>query len=401
MLKKLKIKFILAALLSISIGIIFIIGVINVINFRTVILDADDMLTLLEKNSGRLPIKPDDMPPDLDIELTPESPYEWRYFTVVYREGRPPVADTSNIAAVNNETAIEMANAVIKEDRGRGFFGQYRFLINEKNDHTQIIFLDCQRSLNNATTFLVVSIAVSALSVLIILFILWIMSERILKPMSETYTKQKRFITDAGHDIKTPITIIDADAELLEMDVGENEWLTDIKKQTTRLASLTGDLIYLSRMEETESVPHQDFPISDLIDEVISSFASLAKTKSIRINASIPPAVYYYGDENSVRKLMTVLLDNSIKYSAEGEQVDLSLKKAGKLITFKISNPAPQLDSEAVKRMFDRFYRSDKSRSSVGGFGIGLSVASAIVTAHKGKITAEKQGDLLTIEIIM
>lgn len=401
MLKKLKSKFILAALVAISIGIGLIIGIINIINFRTVILDADDMLMLIEKNSGKLPIKPEDMPPDLDIEITPESPYEWRYFTVTYRDGRLPAANTSNIAAVNNETAINMANTVMKTDRSKGFLGQYRYFVNEEPDQTEIFFLDCQRSLNNATTFLVVSIAVSALSIFIILLLLWIMAERIVKPMSDSYEKQKQFITDAGHDIKTPITIIDADAELLEMDVGENEWLSDIKKQTTRLASLTGDLIYLSRMEETESVPHQDFPISDLIEEVVSSFASLAKTKAIKINASIPPAVYYYGDENSVRKLMTVLLDNAIKYSAEGEQVDLSLKKVGKLITLKISNPAPQLDSETVKRMFDRFYRSDKSRSSGGGFGIGLSVASAIVAAHKGKITAEKLGDLLTIEIIM
>ena len=204
-----------------------------------------------------------------------------------------------------------------------------------------------------------------------------------------------------SHDIKTPITIIDADAELLEMEVGENEWLSDIKKQTSRLASLTSDLIYLSRTEERENMPHIDFPFSDLTEEVILSFYAPAKTKNIVINQTISPAIFYCGEEESIRKLVTILMDNAIKYSPEGEEIIVSLRKQGRSIILKISNKAENLSDESIDHMFDRFYRSDPARSSSGGFGIGLSVANAIVTSHRGRISAQKHGDILTIEVVL
>ena len=274
-------------------------------------------------------------------------------------------------------------------------------MVSTKSNSTVVAILDCAQPLDSVRDVVFLSIGISAFGILVVLLVLSIISESIVRPISEGYEKQKRFITDAGHDLKTPLTVINADAELLEMEIGENEWLADIKKQTARLTSLTGDLIYLSRMEEKQTTPHTDFPLSEIAEEVVSSFSAPAITKGITLKSQIDPALYYNGHEDSIRKLMTLLIDNAIKYSPEGDTVEFALVKQGRTITLKTTNRAPGLNSKSVQHMFDRFYRSDSSRSSNGGFGIGLSVAKAIVTSHKGRIYAHKQRDLLIIDVIL
>lgn len=401
MLKKLKTKFLIATLITLFVVIGVIIGTINFFNYKSVISDADDILAVIMDNSGNFPSKPELEYPDIDVNITPESPYESRYFTVKYENGKVKSVNTSNIAAINDETAIKMANTVIITIIERGFRGNYRYLMHKDGESVNVIFLDCTKLLDSANTFFLLSLFISLLGILAVFLIMWIISDRIVKPLIEGHEKQKRFITDAGHDIKTPITIIGADAELLEMEIGENEWLSDIRKQSTRLASLTKDLIYLARMEEMENIPHVDFPISDLVEEVISSFSSLAKTKKMSIDSRITPALFYHGEEEAIRKLVTILIDNAIKYSPENESVTISLKRLPKGIVLKVINPAPDLTEESIANMFDRFYRLDSARSTSEGFGIGLSVAYAIVSSHKGKITAQKQNRSLVIEVVL
>ncbi len=399
MLKKLKFKFILAALIALSVVITLIVGAINLFNYRSIISDADDTLRLIMDNSGRFPSKPSHVNPDMDIIITPESPFESRYFTVRLKGDKVVGINTESIAAIDDETAIKMSREVIKDGDEKGFYGIYRYLIKVNEDKFTVLFLDCTKVLDNANTFLWLSITISLLGISEAFVLLWVMSERIVKPISDGYEKQNQFITNAGHDIKTPITIIDADAELLEMEVGKNEWLDDIKKQTARLATLTEELIYLSKLDEHSSEPHTEFPISDVVEEVAASFSAPARKRLLTIKTNIQPALFYEGDGEAIRKLITLLMDNAVKYSPEGKAIDLSLKKTGRGVVFRISNLAPELSDESVKHMFDRFYRSDKARSSAGGFGIGLSVADAIVSSHKGNISAEKQDDILTVEV--
>ncbi len=399
--KKLKTKFIIGTAAALTIVLILIVGAINIFNYQSVISDANDILKIIMENSGRFPNKPDTDLPDVDITITPESPFESRYFTVVFDGEELFSVDTTSIAAINNEQAVKIAKFVLSGNKERGFYQNYRFMIGDNGGKTAVVFLDCTKLLDSANTFLLLSIVVSLISIFAVFILLWVISDKIVNPMVDAYEKQKTFITNAGHDIKTPITIIDADAELLEMDIGDNEWLKDIKKQASRLAALTSELIYLSRMEEQERAMHTDFPLSDIIDEVVSSFGGPAKTKNISISSRIPPAVYYKGDEGDIRKLLNILLDNAVKYSPEGETVRIVMKRQGFGVAIKVSNAAPNIKGSSIKHMFDRFYRSDEARGSEGGFGIGLSVASAIVNAHKGRISAEKQSERLIIEVVL
>ena len=223
--------------------------------------------------------------------------------------------------------------------------------------------------------------------------------------MAESYEKQKRFITDAGHEIKTPLTIIGADTDLLELDLGENEWLDDIKRQTKRLTGLTQDLIYLARMDEEQpQLQPIEFPLSDVAEELAQSFHNLAAAQSRQFTADIQPMLSFTGDEKAVRQLMSILLDNAVKYTPENGTITFTLKKDGRSIRLSVANDtAATMEKESLNRLFDRFYRTDQSRnSSTGGYGLGLSIARSIVSAHKGKIQAENSGgNDLTITVTL
>ena len=239
-----------------------------------------------------------------------------------------------------------------------------------------------------------------AVAVLVVL-----LSKMVMKPVQESYEKQKSFITDAGHEIKTPLTIIDADATILEMDCGEdNEWIKDIRAQVGRLSALTKDLIYLSRMEEEKpQVQMIDFPLSDVITETAQSFQSLAKVQDKTFTVEVEPMLNLCGDEKAITQLISILLDNALKYSDEKGTISLKAHSKGRSVCIEVYNTAEHVEVSELGKLFDRFYRADKSRNSqTGGYGIGLSIAKAVVEAHKGRISASSaDGKSLTITAIL
>ena len=184
------------------------------------------------------------------------------------------------------------------------------------------------------------------------------------------------------------------------MDVGVNEWLEDIRTQTARLTDLTQNLVALSRMEEDgASFQMIDFPVSDVVSEAAQSFQAPARVQDKAFQLRIQPMLTLRGDEKAIRQLVGILLDNALKYTPEGGSISLSLDRQGKGIRLNVTNTAESVDEKNLEHLFDRFYRADASRNSkTGGYGIGLSIAQAIVTAHRGKISAAtKDGQSLSI----
>ena len=208
---------------------------------------------------------------------------------------------------------------------------------------------------------------------------------------AESYEKQKQFITDAGHEIKTPLTIIQADADVLEMELGENEWLADIQNNVRRLTDLTNDLVSLARMEEGGTpLELVEIPLPDVVTETAQTFHTLAQAQNKELRIHAEPMLSMDADEKAITKLVGILLDNALKYSPEGTPISLGLEKQGKQIKLSVENVSAVTLSEGnLDRLFERFYRADPSRNSqTGGHGIGLSIASAIVSAHNGQIHA-------------
>lgn len=398
MIRKLRIKLVLASMLSLLVVLLVIFGVVGILNYRELVTSADNILALLSENDGSFPISEhtDGEPFSSDLfhkqerRFSPELPYESRYFSVFLTKDAAVLSvNTGKIAAVDTADAIEYAQQVVKSGRLAGFVDDYRYMVYSVGEETHIIFLDYGREMGAFRTFLFTSAFVCVVGLAAVFLLMIVLSHRIVKPFSENYEKQKRFITDAGHELKTPLTIIDADAEVLEMDIGENEWLRDIQTQTKRLAELTNNLILLSRMEEQPQTEKIEFPLSDLAEETVETFQALAKTHSKQLTAHIQPMLSMRGDEKSICQLITILLDNAVKYSSEGGTIDLTLEKQKNTIRLTVCNTVEAVSKKDLAHLFDRFYRADPSRNSqTRGYGLGLSIASAIVNSHKGKIWA-------------
>ena len=392
MIRKLRIKLIIASMVSLLAVLLVIMSAVNLVYYYQVIRDADSTLSLLAENNGFFPKTNHDAPPDepfpkKEPHLSPELPYETRYFFVTLaQDGSVRSVNTGKIAAVDTSDAISYAQAVWAQGQTQGFANQYRFLVDTSSSETLILFLDCSRGLDNFKTLLFSCIGVSFVGSLLVLLLLIFLSGRIVRPFLENYEKQKQFITDAGHELKTPLTILNADAEILAMDYGENEWVSDIQTQTKRLADLTNDLILLSRMEEEQTqLQMLALPLSDIAEETIAPFQAVARTQDKTLELMLSMC----GDEKSLRKLFSILLDNAVKYSAPQSTISCTLEKQKNLIRLSVWNAVDHITKAQTEHLFDRFYRTDQSRNSqTGGYGLGLSIALAIVTAHKGKITA-------------
>ena len=415
MIKRLRRKLIAACMISLAIVLTVILGGVNLMSYQKVVSDADTVLTLLGSNDGAFPKihNGPENPPDSETPmdrgtgkrnflgqkgLSPETPYESRFFSVLLDENTQVIqTDTGQIAAVDDETAGIYAQSVVHSGRVTGFWGDYRYLVLTEAETTQVIFLDCGRSLSSFRTTLLASVGLSLLGLLAVLVLLLILSRRIVRPVAESYEKQKQFITDAGHELKTPMTIISADVDLAEMECGENQWLSDIRHQAERLTGLTNDLIYLSRMEEEQpKLQYIEFPISDVAEEMALSFLAPAKSQEKELTIHVQPMLSYNGDEKAIRQLISILLDNALKYSPPGGRLELRLGKQMRNILLTVSNTTSQpMAEDNLTHLFDRFYRSDQSRNSqTGGYGLGLSIARSIVLAHKGKIRAESPGGM-------
>nr|CRY94527.1 hypothetical protein [uncultured prokaryote] len=390
MIRKLRIKFICASMVSLALVLAVILGGINLAGYRRAVEEADEILDLLAQGEGRFPPELREGRPPQRRDLSPELPFEARFFSVFLgQEGGSPQVDTGRIAAVDRSQAVTYAEEALDRGRERGFLGSYRYLTVRTAAGTRVIFLDCGRSLGAVGNTLAASAGVSLAGLGAVLVLLALLSGRIVKPLAENEEKQRRFITDAGHEIKTPLTIIGADADLLELELGESEWLTDIRRQTQRLSALTRDLICLARMDE-ERPRGQPLPfcLSDVVEETAQSFQAPARSGGGAVETRLQPLLTCTGDEEAIRRLVGILLDNGVKYAPAGARVSVELRREGRWLRLTVTNPTLRpMAPEEVERMFDRFYRGDQSRGA-GGYGLGLAIARSIVDAHRGRIRA-------------
>ena len=417
--------------------------------------------TLKEPPSGRTDLQPPEDMNQADLKdnnlkdnglkendlkrhgISPESQFDTRYFTVtINSNGDVENIDTSKIASVSSENAAEYAKKLWKSgkkgDGKSGFAESCKYLTVDEDGSTMYIFLSCQRELSTIKTYILASVGISVFGLAVVFVMIYFFSGKILKPVSESYEKQKRFITDASHEIKTPLTIIDANTEVIEMMEGENEWTNGTRKQVARLTSLTEKLVFLSRMdEEATKLEMLEFSLSDAILDTAESFKTVARTKGKKLTIDVTDKILYTGDEKTIRQLVSILLDNAMKYSGcsnagfekgninknnlnktiqtqndcattinPAPEIEISLKQSGKNRIITVWNTVDETANIKKGRqdmLFERFYRTDTSHNSkTGGFGIGLSAAYAIVKAHKGKITAEsKDGRSIKFTIVL
>lgn len=412
MLTSLRRKFIAIAMFSMALVLTVIITGINAANYINVCRIADERIALIAANGGTFPqlTAPPygHAPQDKDHGISGEAAFDTRYFTVtLLPDGTFAGVDTGKIASASSEDAAAYAMAVKNRHKVRGFIDRYRYQAVETSTASgeaavMYIFMNSERELSTFFAFLLASAGISLAGLAVVFVLVVFFSKRAVKPVAESYEKQKRFITDASHEIKTPLTIIDANTEVIEMTAGESQWTRSTRKQIRRLSSLTEKLVFLTRMEEASGRPEfVYFDLSDAVLDTAAPFAAVAESTGKNLTLQVEPDITIKGDEATLRQLVSLLLDNAMKYSTDHSTIRLSLRTSGKNRVLTVWNQTPPIAAGRHDELFERFYREDASRSTQnGGFGIGLSVARAIVLSHRGKISA-RSADGTSLEFVV
>jgi len=320
MIKKLRRKFIIVSMLSITIVLILIIGIINISNYIGISKRVEPLLMLISDNNGQLIFNnlPEDSPNQKHPPgFSPETPFNTRFFSVILNsEGKVLSTNTKFISALTKEDASSYAINIYKQNSKDGFYNNFKYKVVDNNNEILITFLDCNREFDTFYSFLWSSAFISLVGIVLVYVLVLILSRFSLKPIAESYEKQKRFITDASHEIKTPLTIIDANTEVLEMTSGDNEWTQSIRNQVKRLSGLSSNLVTLSKMDEKKSnLVMVSFSLSDAVSESIEQFKIIAQKQSKIFSIDIEKNISFTGNETQIRQLVTIFNDNAMKYS--------------------------------------------------------------------------------------
>lgn len=411
MLKRLQHRFIAITLVALVIIVFVQLFAVNIINIYQRDYDLRNVLSLIAKNDGHFPTTSVNVHdyfwnPFSTGEVDVEAPYSTRYFVVKLQGNVVTDISTENIAAVTDRDAFEYASQVYPREAGYGVIDSYRYYYVKNSDAQQsmIIFVDFQRDVESSVALVFISSIVGIVFILLLIFPIYRFSNNALKPVKNSIEKQKQFITDASHELKTPLAIISADADVLEICEGESEWIASIKEQTKRLNVLVKNLVELSKLDEAAGdVQHEVFDLSEAVLDTAANFEPLAKSNGLKFSVSTGEHIMYKGNESELRQLVSILCDNAVKYASKDGRVIITLYKTSKNVFLDVFNDCDHVEKDQLPRLFDRFYRADNSRSrETGGYGIGLSIAKAIVTRHKGKISAvSTDSKSLTFKVVL
>ena len=353
----------------------------------------DRQADLIAQNDGNFPdfneMAPGEgrpMPPE---GFNRESPFTTRYFTVHFdEEGRVTLVNTQKVASVTQKEAEAYAKEAAAQTAERGWLYDYRYKRYDTLSGEAVVFVSGVDMIENNRNFLVATLSVFMLCCGVVIVLIVFISKRAVKPSAESYEKQKQFVTNASHELKTPLTLIRTNLDILESETGKNEWLSDIREETMLMSELVNQMVTLARMDEDGTKPDtQEFSLSDAVTDIVSAFLPAVENSGRRLTVKTNAPLFYRGDEAGIRQVVLILMDNALKYCDKDGEIKLSLA-GDRHPTLTVENSYSAVGNVALDRLFERFYRADKARTYGTGFGIGLSMAKAIVEKHRGSITA-------------
>lgn len=399
-------------MLSFCIVVFLIVGLTNILNYvrarkeieenLSVVLENLDVIQQTEKNwkwsYGRkdtedsyIYAEDTDTKEDIDAILSGV-----RFFTVTLdADGKVIKTNTRNTNRVDAKRASEIALDLYRRGKKDGYGKYSRYKAISSGDDLIYVFVNCKRKMRECNNILKISLISAVIELIAVFFPVYFFSRAVVRPVQESINKQKAFITNAGHEIKTPLTIIDANTDVIELTSGETEWTKSIRNQIRRLTKLTEELVGLAKLQEIDELQErQKVAVSIVLRETCEQFETVAKMHGKELVWDLQDNLWMYGDEAMLERLFSILLDNAVKYADEKARISVSAKKNGKYIQIEVRNPAENMKKGKHMDLFERFYRADASHNSAtGGHGIGLSNAEAIVELHKGKMTAGSPAD--------
>lgn len=387
---KLRKKFIYFSVGIIAIVLLSIMAFVNVTNFYNLKRSSDELLKTLVENNGVMPSFKlnDNSKEEKTVYL---KNFSNRFFTVKTDNKKNVITvNTDDVFFTSASEAVEYAKDVLSSGKSRGYYGGFKYVVENTENGKLIAFVDVVKDFDVFYSNLGNSVVISFFVLGFITFFSFVLSKKAVAPMVQAYEKQNAFITDASHELKTPLAIINTSADVLEMESGESKWTGNIHKQVNRLNGLIGNLISLTKLEESDDLDRLEFSLSDTLDDCVMDVKDYALSLDKNIVTDIEKDISFKGDEKLIRQVIGILLDNAIKYAREKSDINVKLTKQNKKIVFTVENEADNLEIKNYNILFERFYRADSSRNSkTGGYGIGLSIAQSIVLKHKGKISAD------------
>lgn len=373
------------------------IAVINIINKHNIEKKAKETISLVLSRGtmdNKINYDPSVPPPPQDL-------MEEHYFIVGFNDdGTVYDKDFIHIFTITEEYGTLLATNIYSEGKQNGKIDDLRWGRGVKEDKTYIAFVDLKDHIQYFKNFLTISTSVSAGCYVLIFGLILLASKIAFITSEDSFKKQKTFITNASHELKTPLTIISTDLEIIEMDYGKNEWTESIRDQINRLTNMTNQLVTLARLNETDTHNYEfsEFDLTSLAHECIDAFKPSYERAGFKLKSRISQNLTMKGNRFLINEMIYIFLDNALKYAKAETTIEFKIEKTKDKLSFKFSNEAEGLEELNTKLMFERFYRS--SNSTKPGSGIGLSIAQEIVQLHKGKINATVEGNKITFTML-
>ena len=411
MFRKLKIRFILLASAAIVCILLTMIAVLNSVRFLQTNGEIQAVLNILSTNNGDFPSVEETAESLQNDRITIDTIYQYRYFSVVYKEDKTLYStNLDHLSNLSKEQALSYANKVIKNSRSSGVFKvgsqfySYQITQDSKTKRYLLVVLDSTNSLESRNDFFWLSIQLCFYSFIFFVLVVSGFSNFAIRPYIKNYENQKRFITNAGHELKTPLAIISANTELQELMTGENEWTESTKDQVKRLSNLINQMVVLARLEEQPDVTLVDVNFSEVVKKVAGNFKSVIEKAGKKYEIKLQEDIHVKATEDELYELVSILIDNACKYCDEDGQIFVTLTKAkrGKRARLTVANSYADGKNVDYSRFFDRFYREDESHNQKQpGYGIGLSMAESLVRIFKGRIWVSYKKGLIGFTVLL
>ena len=411
MFRKLKIRFILLASVAIVCILLTMIAVLNSVRFLQTNGEIQAVLNILSANNGDFPSVEETAESLQNDRITIDTIYQYRYFSVVYNEDKTLYSSNlDHLSNLSKEQALSYANKVIKDSRSSGVFKvgsqfySYQITQDSKTKRYLLVVLDSTNYLESRNDFFWLSIQLCFYSFIFFVLVVSGFSNFAIRPYIKNYENQKRFITNAGHELKTPLAIISANTELQELMTGENEWTESTKDQVKRLSNLINQMIVLARLEEQPDVTLVDVNFSEVVKKVAGNFKSVIEKAGKKYEIKLQEDIHVKATEDELYELVSILIDNACKYCDEDGQIFVTLTKAkrGKRARLTVANSYADGKNVDYSRFFDRFYREDESHNQKQpGYGIGLSMAESLVRIFKGRIWVSYKKGLIGFTVLL
>ena len=313
---------------------------------------------------------------------------------------------------INNNSVIKESNNVTNEIKDyafklvssnseEGYIGNYIYKIRKVGDNgKEITLIENKDAIRRLETTVLLAVIIGILGIVVVYIISKKISKAIVKPVEDSFEKQKQFVSDASHELKTPLAVIEANADVLHDKIGENKWITYIQNEVQSMDKLVNDLLTLSKMENTNNINYQKMNLSKEVQMAVAVFESIIFEKEIKLETSIDESIYFNGDKEDIKHIVSIILDNAIKHTERNNKIIVNVEKEKNEIIIEIKNQGQPITYGEQERLFERFYRVDKARNrSEKRYGLGLAIAKGIVEKYNGSIKASSKDGFTTFQV--